>query len=92
MTLGRHRRTEFFDLAWRTNSLGHPRVGIIVPRYRQTAVARNRVRRRIREAVRRHVLTQLGSVDWVCRARPAAYGATMAQLTACLELSGLCED
>ena len=65
--------------------MGHPRLGVIVPRYGSTAVARNRVRRRIREASRRRLLPRLNAVDLVVRARPGAYRATAADLTGDLD-------
>src|SRR5207249_12055237 len=43
---GRRLRTPSLDVAWRTNRAGHPRTGVIVPRFQFTAVARNRLRRR----------------------------------------------
>ena len=60
--------------------LGAPCVGVIVPKYRQTAVARNRVKRRLRELVRQELLPHLRDVEIVLRARPEAYGATAAAL------------
>lgn len=61
-----------------------PRVGVIVPRYGRTAVARNRVRRRLREIARREWLSSArpGSapLDLVLRARPAAYDRSYRQL------------
>lgn len=74
-------------MAWRETASGHARVGIVVPRYRQTAVARNRLRRRLRELVRRRLLASLGSIDLVIRARPEAYHATFQDLAR--ELEGL---
>jgi ribonuclease P protein component len=55
--------------------LGHPRVGIVVPRYSGSAVDRNRLKRRLRELVRTRLLTTTVSVDVVIRARPGAYAA-----------------
>jgi ribonuclease P protein component len=60
-----------------------PRVGIIVPRHKQTAVARNRVKRRLRELVRRAFLPALATLtpmDIVVRASPEAYDADLAAL------------
>jgi ribonuclease P protein component len=59
---------------------GGARVGIIVPRYRETAVARNRVKRRLREIVRQELLPRLPSVSVLVRARPEAYAATLDSL------------
>jgi ribonuclease P protein component len=68
-------------------SLSHlPRVGIIVPRHKQTAVARNRVKRRLRELVRNALLPSLSApgahapLDVVVRAMPEAYAADLATL------------
>lgn len=68
------------DIAWRPNSQGHARAGIVVPRFGETAVARNRLRRRMREIVRRDLLRLLPAVDLVVRAKPAAYGARFGEL------------
>ena len=78
--LGRRMRTPHFDLAWRPSPLGHPRTAIVVPRYQFTAVARNRLRRRLREILRRHPLASLPIVDLVVRAKRTAYAATFAAL------------
>jgi ribonuclease P protein component len=52
-----------------------------VPRFKQTAVARNRLKRRLRELSRVHLLPADLSADVVLRIRPEAYGATFDQLT-----------
>jgi ribonuclease P protein component len=83
--LGLRRRTPRLDLVWRPNDTNHPRLGVIVPRYGATAVARNRLRRRIREAARRDLLPNLSPIDLVVRARPAAYRSSTAQLADDLE-------
>jgi ribonuclease P protein component len=70
------------DVAWRPNVQGHARAGIVVPRFGKTAVARNRLRRRVREIVRRELLRLLPAVDLVVRAKPAAYGARFGELRA----------
>lgn len=49
------------------------RVGIVVPRHGQSAVDRNRVKRRIRELVRLRVLSHAHSADLVIWAQPSAY-------------------
>jgi len=56
--------------------LGHPRVGVVVPRYAESAAARNKVKRRVRELVRTRLLPIGFAADVVIRARPEAYGAT----------------
>jgi len=79
---GRRRRTPLLDFAWRPNQTGHPRTGIIVPRFQSTAVARNRLRRRLREILRRGILHHLPAVDLVVRVKRAAYAASFAVLRA----------
>ncbi len=83
---GRRIRTTHLDVAWRTNSYGRPRAAIIVPRYQFTAVARKRLRRRLREILRRGVLATFPPVDVVVRAKRQSYQAPFAALRA--ELSG----
>lgn len=55
-------------------------MGLIVPRHRQTAVARNRLKRRLRELVRTRLLPEAFPADVVLRARREAYDATFAML------------
>jgi ribonuclease P protein component len=81
LRFGRRHRTNRLDIAWYPNDTGHPRLGVVVPRHGQAAVARNRLRRRVREIARRRVLPQLGPVDLVLRARAGAYRATFDALT-----------
>ena len=79
---GRRRRTTHLDLAWRPSPTGHARTGIIVPRHQSSAVARNRLRRRLREILRRDLLPQLPPIDLVIRAKREAYAAPFAALRA----------
>ena len=55
------------------------RLGIIVPKHGRRIVARNRLKRRLREIGRRDVLPELHAkgfrADVLIRARPQAYGA-----------------
>jgi ribonuclease P protein component len=58
-------------------------VGFIVPKHKQSGVARNRLKRRLRELARLRLLPALrpgAPMDVVLRARPEAYRATFAQL------------
>lgn len=70
------------DFIWMDNTVGHPRLGLVVPRYQQTAVARNRLRRRLKELWRREVQPDEPPRDLVIRARREAYAATFAALRA----------
>ena len=79
---GRRLRTPHLDLAWRPSPLDHPRMAIVVPRFQFTAVARNRLRRRLREILRRYPVASLPAVDLAVRAKRAAYGASFVELRA----------
>ena len=67
-------------MIWTGNAAGHPRIGLIVPRFRATAVARNRLRRRLREIWRREIQPAQPALDLVIRARREAYGASFEAL------------
>ncbi len=67
-------------MMWRDNPAGRPRLGLIVPRFQFTAVARNRLRRRLKEIWRRQLQAGLPAGDLVIRAKREAYGMTFAQL------------
>jgi len=56
------------------------RAGIVVPRYGKTAVARNTVKRRLRDLVRRRLLPLSASLDVVIWAQRASYTASFGQL------------
>jgi ribonuclease P protein component len=64
-------------------------VGFIVPRYKHSAVDRNRLKRRLREVARTKLLPCLAPQDVVVRTRPETYGATLDQLV--VELSRVLE-
>ena len=53
-----------------------PRIGFVVPRFKQSAVARNQVKRRLRELARAQILPTGLLADIVLRIRPEAYGAS----------------
>jgi ribonuclease P protein component len=55
---------------------------VIVPRFGQSAVDRNTVKRRLRELARTELLPALSSIDVVVRALPGAYGASFNELQA----------
>jgi ribonuclease P protein component len=73
---GRRHRTQHLDMIWLDNPTGHPRIGLIVPKFQSTAVARNRLRRQLREIWRRELQPKVRSAgDLVVRARREAYRA-----------------
>jgi ribonuclease P protein component len=55
-------------------------MGLIVPKYQSTGVARNRLRRRLKELWRREVQPSTPPVDLLVRARREAYAASFAAL------------
>jgi ribonuclease P protein component len=57
-------------------------MGLIVPKFHSTAVARNRLRRRLRELWRRELAAALPGWDLVIRARREAYDASFGDLRA----------
>lgn len=58
------------------------RIGVIVPRFKHTAVARNQLKRRLRELARLKMLPTKLVADIVLRARPEAYQASFDALAA----------
>jgi ribonuclease P protein component len=55
-------------------------MGLVVPKYQSTGVARNRLRRRLREIWRREVQPRQPAWDLVIKARREAYGASFDSL------------
>ena len=75
---GRRIRTAYLDVRVLASPLPHSRIGIIVPRHHQTAVERNRLKRRLRELARLELLPALrreSAYDVAIRARREAYEA-----------------
>jgi ribonuclease P protein component len=86
---GKRVRTEHLEVRVLASLSAFPRlgdaarVGIVVPRHRQSAVDRNRLKRRLRELVRLRLLPTLATLPpmaLVVRANPGAYAATFEQL------------
>ncbi len=69
-------------MIWMDNQTGPPRMGLIVPRYQSSAVARNRLRRRLRELWRREIQQRQPAGDLVIKARREAYSASFDALRA----------
>lgn len=82
VTRGRRYRAVYLEILWDVNQAGYPRLGLIVPKYQSNAVARNRLRRRLKEIWRRAVLPRLAAVDVVVRTRRESYAASWAGLEA----------
>ncbi len=77
---GKRSRQPHLDLFWAAAPDGPPRLGLIVPKYRHTAVDRNRLRRRLRELWRRELAHRGPPRLVVFRARRESYQATFAGL------------
>lgn len=56
------------------------RVALVVPKFGFTAVRRNKLKRRLRELTRVHVLQHSASCDVLVRARRDAYDVTFDRL------------
>ena len=74
-------QTERLDARVSASLLLHPRVGVVVPKYRRNIIDRNRTKRRLRELARTRMLPILGRIDVLLRAKPEAYGASFDQLS-----------
>jgi ribonuclease P protein component len=70
---GKRVRAAHLELRVATSPLSYARVGFIVPKHGETSVARNRLKRRLRELVRIRVLPTLLPQDVVIRTLPSAY-------------------
>ena len=74
---GEKRRTEQFVLLLQRTAAAAPRLGLTVSRKVGGAVTRNRLKRRIREAFRRHEARADFAYDVVVIAKPGSEGATV---------------
>jgi ribonuclease P protein component len=80
---GKRVRTSLLEVRGLASLLHHHRIGIIVPRFKHSAVERNQLKRRLRELARRDWMGALQAVaphDLVVRAAPAAYSADFDRL------------
>ena len=83
---GKRSSTPHLDVLLSGSPASFSRVGVVVPRHGNNAVRRNRVKRRLKEALRREVLPRLeaagSNVDIIVRARREAYDTSYARLSA----------
>src|SRR5215203_6160928 len=77
---GKRVRTEHLEVRAVASLLRHARVGVIVPKYKHSAVDRNRLKRRLKELARTRLLPLVPPLDVVIRPRPEAYAASFAAL------------
>lgn len=86
---GKRSRTLHLDVLDSESPASFARVGVVVPRYGHTAVRRNRVKRRLKEALRLEILPCLDRAgvarDVLVRARREAYDAGYSTLAGQLE-------
>jgi ribonuclease P protein component len=82
---GRSRSHPLFTVRVRANGLGRNRYAIATGKKLGTAVDRNRVRRRVREILRRLDEPSVPGRDILVAARPASVSASYADLSAALE-------
>ena len=69
-------------MIWMDNQTGRPRMGLIVPKYQSSAVARNRLRRRLREIWRQEIQQRQPAWDLIIKTRREAYSASFDALRA----------
>lgn len=81
---GKRSKTAHLDVFDSASPSPLPRVGLVVPRHKQSAVARNQLKRRLREIARLDLLPRLETAgaprDVLVRARREAYQASFAEL------------
>ena len=77
---GKRVRSDHLDVRALASPLSYPRVGIVVPRFQHTIVERNKLRRRLRELVRAHLLPRMTPQDVLVRAQPPAYSRSFEEL------------
>lgn len=73
-------RARLVDLRRLQPSATQARVAIVVAKFSFSAVQRNKLKRRLRELVRLHMLPVLAPMDLLVRARREAYSATFEML------------
>lgn len=81
-------QTPNLDVRHAASSLDQPRIGLIVPRHKHSAVDRNRLRRRLRELIRVQLLPHAFRGDALIRAKSEAYDVSFADLRAEIDSIG----
>lgn len=84
LSRGKRSGTADLDVFHSASPVPFSRAGVIVPKHRQRIVDRNRVKRRLRELLRREVLPRLDAAglttDVMVRARRTAYDTSFESL------------
>jgi ribonuclease P protein component len=73
-------QTPHLDVRYAASALVQPRVGLIVPKHKHSAVDRNRLRRRLREIIRVQLLPSVRQGDALIRAKLDAYEVSFSTL------------
>jgi ribonuclease P protein component len=81
-------QTPHLEARYAASALQQPRIGLIVPRHKHSAVDRNRLRRRLRELIRLQLLPNIIRGDALIRANAEAYDVSYAQLRAEIDSIG----
>ena len=78
-------RSQLLDIRHLVSASGAPRAAVVVAKFGFSAVARNTLKRRLRELVRAQLLPRIGSIDVLVRARREAYAGSFDELKAEVE-------
>ena len=73
-------QTPHLDVRFAASGLAHPRIGLIVPKHKHSAVERNRLRRRLREIIRVELLPAVQRGEALIRTKGEAYELSFAAL------------
>ena len=73
-------QTPHLDVRFAASAQTKPRVGLIVPKHKHTAIDRNRLRRRLRELIRIQLLPAFVRGEALIRAKAEAYDVSFAGL------------
>lgn len=73
-------QTPNLDVRFAASAQAAPRVGLIVPKHKHSAVDRNRLRRRLRELIRVELLPAVARGEALIRAKSEAYELSFAAL------------
>ena len=84
---GRRIRTRYFDarIVFPSLRVQVLRIGLIVPRFKHSAVQRNKVKRQLRELIRLRLLPQILAGEIVIRTYPECYSASGQHLADAIE-------
>ncbi|MFN2601276.1 MAG: ribonuclease P protein component [Gemmatimonadaceae bacterium] len=78
---GKRLRTEHLSAQAASSLLPYCRVAVVIGKHGRSVVKRNKLRRRLRELVRVHVIPAFAGVDVVLYANPSAYDLEFDELT-----------